>query len=183
MGSGCQDAEVSNLRSCGRTLLSREPTRSLYVLTAVFSERPVLCRCCIKVPNRWWSSAATSPADPVEQARPPGHRLRRDHRRHPQGPARHSQPDLDGYDDTSEDRQGDTASREDLFETPMVHTSLPQARTLPGDWALCPGRGNCYARACPGVPTNEKIVEDLGYTEDLVLPGVPNPPRRPNPPR
>ena len=29
---------------------------------------------------------------PVEQARPPGHRARRDHRRHPPGPPRHSQP-------------------------------------------------------------------------------------------
>ena len=32
------------------------------------------------------------PAGPVEQARPAGHRLRRDHRRHPPGPPRHPRP-------------------------------------------------------------------------------------------
>ena len=32
------------------------------------------------------------PADPVEQDRPPGHRLRRDHRSHPPGPPRHPGP-------------------------------------------------------------------------------------------
>jgi hypothetical protein len=45
-------------------------------------------------------------------------------------------PDLDGYDDTSEDRQGDTASREGLFEAPIDPRNLPEARILPARVAI-----------------------------------------------
>ena len=40
-------------------------------------------------------------------------------------------PGKDGYDDTTEDVNGEAAAVEDLFETPMIPLILPGARILP----------------------------------------------------
>ena len=40
-------------------------------------------------------------------------------------------PDQDGYDDTADNTPGEAAEVEDLFEAPMVHQILPEARILP----------------------------------------------------
>ncbi len=68
--------------------------------------------------------AALRPGDPVEQDRRAGHRLGRDHRRHPPRPARHSNASQYGYDETADTTPGEDADVEDLFESPITGSML-----------------------------------------------------------
>jgi hypothetical protein len=53
----------------------------------------------------------------MEQARPPGHPLRRDHRDQPARPPGLLDPGHDGYDDTADIPAEQAANVEDLFES------------------------------------------------------------------
>lgn len=81
----------------------------------------------------------------MEQARPPSHPLRRDHRDHPARPLGLLDPGHDGYDDTADIPAEQAANVEDLFESPIAHLNLREARVFRANGAE-------VARWAPGRP-------------------------------